>query len=138
MFLQVFHLYRAEGSQPHMKGYIGGIYAFSLQLLQEIPGKMESCRWGSGGSFIFGIYRLVTVFILKLMSNIGRKGHFPQLIQHFFPNSLVLKADQAVSFLHHIQNLRMKQTFTKYQLCARSCFLTRFNQGFPDIIVPAL
>ena len=89
---------------------------------------------GCGGRTVkFGVYRLVTVFVLKLMGDVGRQRHLAQTVKNLFPDPVIEKADQTVSVLHHFLHLRMQKTVSKHQSGAGSCFLSGLYQAFPHI-----
>ena len=81
------------------------------------------------------IYCIVSVFIFQLMSDIRRKRHLAQLVQNFFKNSVILKPDQPVSFIHHINNLSFQESVAKTDPCPRFRLSSRLNKSFPHIIL---
>ena len=72
----ILHLNRTECAQAHMKGYTGDADALSFNGRQKFRCKMQSGCGCSGTAFMFGIDRLVTVFVLKLVGDIWRQRHF--------------------------------------------------------------
>ena len=68
------------------------------------------------------------------MGNVRRQGHFSQLIQNLLKNAFILELDQAVSFLHYINDLAFQDPVSKNDLRARAGFFARLYQTFPDII----
>jgi len=83
---------------------------------------------------MFGIDRLIPVFILKLMGDIRRQGHLSQLIQDFLENPLIFKADQTISFLYDINNLSDQKAIAKTDPGSYFRLFPRFYQSLPDII----
>jgi len=43
------------------------------------------------------INRLITVFVLQLMRNVGGQGHFSQLLQNIFKHALIFKFDNTIA-----------------------------------------
>lgn len=79
MFRHILHLHGAEGAEPHMEGHVGDLYALGLDRGQQFRGKVQAGRGGGGGAVMFGIDRLVTVFVLQLVGDVGGRGICPSL-----------------------------------------------------------
>ena len=94
----------------------------------------SGCRC-CGRSIVLCIHRLITVFVLELVMDVRRQRHLSQFIQDFLKNPLILKTDQTVSFVNHIDHLTDQQPFAKTDSCTDTTFLPRFYQRFPDIIL---
>ena len=45
MIFYIIYLYRAEGSQSYMKGYMGDLHPFFFNLLKKLLGKTEEAPW---------------------------------------------------------------------------------------------
>ena len=55
------------------------------------------------------INRLITIPILQLVRNIGRKGHLSEPVQDLFEYTRIRKADQPVSVFQHGQDFSLQQ-----------------------------
>ena len=132
----ILHFYRTEGPKPHMQGDVGNVHSFFLDRFQKLRGEMEPCRGSCCRAFMLRVDGLVAVLVLQLMGNIGRQRHLSQLIQDLLKDSLIGKLDQAVSFLHHVDDLPFQQPAAKGNPGAHSGFLSWFYQCFPDVVFP--
>ena len=134
VFQHVVDLDRTECAKSHMQRDIGNIHTHRFYLGKQLLCKMQSCRRRSCRAFKFCIYRLITVFVLKLMGNIGRQRHFTEGIQHLFPDPIIKKLHQAISIFLHIQNLCTQTSVAKDDLCTGAQLFAGLYEGFPDIV----
>ena len=97
-----------------MQSYIGYLYPFFFNLLEQFFCKMQTSRRGSRRAFVLCVYCLITVFVLQFVGYIRRQRHLSQFIQDLFKNPLVVKLDQAVAIFQHIDDLTGKMVVTKH------------------------
>ena len=105
MMLDVVHLDRPEGAEAHMKGHMGDINTFLLNLFKKLLRKMKPRRRRSRRSLVLRIYRVVARPVLKTMVDIGRKRHFTERVQHFLKDSFILEGDHAVPVRKNVRDL---------------------------------
>ena len=58
---------------------------------------MQTCRGCRRRALMLRINRLITVFVLQLMRNVGGQGHFSQLLQNIFKHALIFKFDNTIA-----------------------------------------
>ena len=80
MLCHIVHFYRPECAKTHMKRNIGDDHPFFLQFFKQFIGKMKAGCRSCRGSVVFGIHRLIAVFILQFMGNIWGKRHLTKLV----------------------------------------------------------
>ena len=87
-------LHGAEGAKTHMERHIADVHALGLDLLQQLRSEVQSRRGGRRAAQHLRVHRLIPLLILKLLLDVGRQGHFTQMLQNLQENSLVIKAHQ--------------------------------------------
>ena len=135
MFCDIFHLHRTERSKPHMQSDIGKPYPFFFDLFQQFLCKMQPCCRRRRRPFVFGVYGLIPVLILQLMSDVRRQRHLSQLVQHFLKNPVKLELHETVSFVHNVRNLTDKFPLSKRNSRPRLRLPSRFYKCFPRIVL---
>lgn len=104
MFQYIFHLDRTESTKAHMKSDTGDLHAAVLNFFQQLLCKMQSGCRRCRRALVLCLNGLITVFILKLMGNVGRQRHLTKLIQNLLKNTVIGKLDQTVSLIYNIQH----------------------------------
>src|SRR5690348_9804115 len=81
MLAQVFYLDRSESSQTSMEGNFRKPYTFYLQAFDELAAEVQTGSGSRYSTFMFRIYRLVTLFIFLIgfSFNVFGKRGFAQL-----------------------------------------------------------
>ena len=51
----IIYFHRTEGAKSHMQSDMGQLYAFGLNLLQQIRGEMKTCGGCRGGAIVLGV-----------------------------------------------------------------------------------
>ena len=134
MIGHIFHLHRPEGAKAHMQRYSGNPNSLFLNIIQKLFREMKSGRRRRRAALMLRINCLITVFILKFMTDIRRQRHFAKPVKNLLKNSVIFEADKTVSFLHDFHNLADKQTVAKGNPGPRTGLFPRFHQGFPNRI----
>ena len=83
MIQDILLLYGAEGSKSHMKGNMGDLYALFLYLIKKLCCKMKSCCRCCGRTVVLSINSLVSVLVLKLVSDVRWKRSVTKKLPDF-------------------------------------------------------
>ena len=102
MIQYIRNLDRPEGSQTHMKCDVRDLDAHFLNLCQQLFREMQTCCRCSRRSFMFRINRLIAVLVLQTVCDVWRQRHLAELIENLLEDPVILKLDQAVSFIDDI------------------------------------
>ena len=97
---------------------------------------MQSGGRRGGGAYRTGIHGLIPFRVGQLGLDIGRQGHFPQALQSFQKNPLILEPHQPVAVLTDLQHLGGKGPVSEGQPCARLQPPSGADQTFPDLFSP--
>ena len=80
-----------------MERHIADVHSLGLDLLQQLRSEVQSRRGGRRAAQHLGVHRLIPLLILKFLLDVGRQGHFTQMLQNLQKDSLVIKAHQTVA-----------------------------------------
>ena len=72
---------RPEGSKPDMERDLGDIDAHRSDLVHQLGCEMQAGSRRGGASFLFGVDRLIALFILKLFGDVRGERHLPDLVK---------------------------------------------------------
>ena len=134
MFKNIIDFHGSERSEPHMKCNACNIYTFFAYLCKKFLRKMQSRRRRSSRTLMFGIYRLITVFIFEFMCYIRRQRHLTEFVKNFLKYTVISKFNVSVSVFNDINYLSRQQSFAKLNNGAYVAFFTRSYEAFPCII----
>ena len=129
-------LHGAEGAKTHMERHIADVHALGLDLLQQLRGEVQSRRRGRRAAQYFGVYRLIPLLILKLLLDVGRQGHFTQMLQNLQENSLVIKAHQTVAVRQDLCDLCRQLAVAEGEFGSLPHMPSRAHQTFPRLFSP--
>ena len=132
----VLLLHRAEGAQAHMEGHIGQTHPHVLHLLQKLLGEVEAGGGGGGGAHLPGVDGLVPLRVVELGLDIGRQGHFAQLLQLLQKDALIVKADQPVAPLQHLSDLGGELALAEGYLGTGLHLAAGPHQALPGLVAP--
>ena len=121
-----------------MKGEFCYFNAFIFKLVQELFCKMKSGGRSGSRTGIFGINSLITLRIVKLFVNIGRKRNSSCFIEDLFPHTFEFETDYPVAALENLLAFGFELTGNKSHPFAFADFFARACQGFPMVIVNSL
>lgn len=83
MAVDIVHTDGTERAKPDMKRDEGDMNTHRFQLLEQLLGKVQPGRRGGCRSTFTRVDRLISILVVKLLLNIRRQRHFPELIQYF-------------------------------------------------------
>src|SRR5688572_33185223 len=85
MFAEIFHFNGTESTKPGMKRYFSKTDTFYLESFDQFTAEVQAGSRSCHGAFMFGIYRLVALFIffVRFTLDIFRKWCFSQFFQLF-------------------------------------------------------
>lgn len=69
-----------ESAETNVEGEFDELNALSLDLLQELGGKVETGSGGGGGAKSFGVDGLVAGLVGERFVDVGREGHGAELV----------------------------------------------------------
>jgi len=137
VIVDAVHLDGAEGTESNVKHDGNNGNTLIADARHQILGEMQARRGCRRRSVFTGIDGLITIIVLKPLGNIGRQRHEADDVQQLVDIGIfvviVLKADQAVSFLHNVGDLTQKETVTKDQSATDTRTLAGFYQRLPHI-----
>ena len=134
----ILHLHGSEGSEPHMERHSRKPNALCFYPLEQLLRKMKSGGWGGCGTVMLCVNGLIAVFVLKLMRDLRRQRHLPQLIEKLFKNALRLKMYEPVAVLYTLRYLTLKKSFSENDYRPRTGFFARAHQTLPYLAGAAL
>ena len=98
---------------------------------------MEPRRRSRRRTLGLGVDRLVAVAILELLCDIGRQGHEADLVEDVVDILVFLavvgEADDAVPFLHHINDLACQHSLSKHHTVTEAGTLAGLDKALPGI-----
>ena len=129
-------LHGAEGAKTHMERHIADVHALGLDLLQQLRSEVQSRRGGRRAAQHLGVHRLIPLLILKLLLDVGRQGHFSQMLQNLQENSLVIKAHQTVAVRQDLGDLRGQFAIAEGELGPLPHVPSGAHQALPGLLSP--
>ena len=134
MLFHIIYLYRTEGSQTYMQGYMGNIHTFRFDGFQKFRSKMQSgCRCRCGTEFL-GVNRLVTLLVFQFFVDVRRKRHLSDFFQCSVKVSLAGKLHDAVSVRLYFYHFADQSSAAKGKLHADLCFFSGTANDFPELL----
>ena len=134
MVLDLIRLDRTERAKSHMEGDSYDIDPLIFYLGKKLIGKMKPRRRSCCRPFIFRIYGLIAVLILKFVLDIRRKGHLSESVKHLFKYALVLESDQPVALIYGTKYLCPKLSVSEYHSCSLAKLFPWADETFPYIV----
>ena len=131
MILDILLFHRAKSAQPHMERHIRQLYAFLRDRVKQLPGKVQPCRGCGGAAHVPGVNGLVAFAVPEFLLDIGRQGHFPQPLQHFQKNAVIVECEDLVSVLTCAYHIGAQLPLPKAQMGARRGLAARAGQALP-------
>ena len=96
---------RTEGAKPDVQGDVGGVNALIRELSEYVLGEVKPGGGGGGGAGFPAVDRVVSVLILELLGDVGRKRHLTYPVENVEEMPLKGKADHAVAIVNDVQYL---------------------------------
>ena len=112
------------------------LYTHCSHSLQQLLGEVQARRGGRCGAIDLGVYGLVALLVLKLLLDVGRQGHFAQLLQHLQENPLIVEPHQAVAAGQLLHHLRRQLSVAEGQLGPGTHTLAGTHQALPGLLTP--
>ncbi len=131
---QFLFFHGAEGAQADVQRHLGDGNAFLADPFKQFFRKMQPRCGRRRAPVVLRVYRLIAVFVLKLVCDIGRERHFSERVQHLLEDPFILKMDEPVAFVRVPHDLAFEPAVAEHKPRALAAFLAWLHQSLPDVI----
>ena len=130
----LLRLHRAEGSQTNMKGNESGADSLGPNFIQQLLGKVQTCRGRRSGTHLPGVDRLIPLLIFQFRLNVGRQWHLAQPLQNFQENPLIVEFHHPVPVFPDLPDSGCQFAVAKNDLVSRLHFPSGLAQALPALV----
>ena len=132
MLRDLLRLHRPEGTEADMERDIGQLHALGLNLLQKLRRKVQSGRRCGGRAADLGVDRLIALAVGQLFLDIGRERHFPEALQNFKEDPLIVELHQLVSVVAFADDRRGQRAVAEGQFRPGVRLSAGLRQALPN------